>query len=138
MKGGIVVNLALNARDAVAAVTVPPREAGKKWTPTIEFRTGLVSAGKKDGGRSRGTHARLSVIDNGVGMNEETRTHAFEPFFSTKGQKGTGLGLSITYGLVKKLGGDISVESEVGKGTSFTVTLPVKRLEAPIEGIASR
>lgn len=80
----------------------------------------------------------VTITDNGSGIPPEHLRTIFEPFFSTKGQKGTGLGLSITYGLVKKLGGEISVESEVGKGTSFTVTLPVKRREAPIEGIASR
>lgn len=48
----------------------------------------------------------------------------FEPFFSTKGSKGTGLGLSICYGIIKGLKGDIEVESTLGKGTTFTITLP--------------
>jgi two-component system NtrC family sensor kinase len=54
--------------------------------------------------------------------------HIFEPFFTTKKEYGTGLGLSITYGIVDKLGGHIGVESRVGQGTSFTVTLPLKTI----------
>ena len=68
----------------------------------------------------------VTIADNGSGIPAENLRTVFEPFFSTKGEKGTGLGLSITYGLVQKLGGSISVESEVDKGTSFTITLPVK------------
>ncbi len=68
----------------------------------------------------------VTIADNGSGIPAENLRTVFEPFFSTKGEKGTGLGLSITYGLVQKLGGSISVESEVDKGTSFTLTLPVK------------
>jgi signal transduction histidine kinase len=68
----------------------------------------------------------VTITDNGSGIPAENLRTVFEPFFSTKGEKGTGLGLSITYGLVQKLGGNISVESEVDKGTSFTITLPVK------------
>jgi signal transduction histidine kinase len=68
----------------------------------------------------------VTITDNGSGIPAENLRTVFEPFFSTKGEKGTGLGLSITYGLVQKLGGNISVESEVGKGTSFKITLPVK------------
>ncbi len=68
----------------------------------------------------------VTISDDGCGIPAENLRTVFEPFFSTKGQKGTGLGLSITYGLVQKLGGNISVESEVDKGTSFTITLPVK------------
>jgi len=62
--------------------------------------------------------------DNGVGMPEETIQHIFDPFFTTKQRYGTGLGLSITYGIVKKLGGNIEVESEEGVGTAFKVYLP--------------
>jgi two-component system, NtrC family, sensor kinase len=68
----------------------------------------------------------VSVQDNGRGMSEETLKHIFEPFFTTKKGQGTGLGLSITYGIVKKLGGDIEVHSKEGQGTTFTVFLPKK------------
>ncbi|MBS1262506.1 MAG: Sensor protein ZraS [Calditrichaeota bacterium] len=76
-------------------------------------------------------HQRVeaSVRDNGMGISEGNLKHIFEPFFSTKGDFGTGLGLSITYGLVQKLGGRIDVQSELGEGTTFTVTLPVNRVE---------
>jgi two-component system NtrC family sensor kinase len=66
----------------------------------------------------------VEVADNGVGIPKEHLNRIFEPFFTTKKGVGTGLGLSITYGIVKKLGGDITVESQVGKGTRFIVYLP--------------
>lgn len=75
----------------------------------------------------------VEVEDNGIGMSREVVAHIFEPFFSTKGEKGTGLGLSITYGIVNKLGGAIEVASEEGKGTRFTVRLP---LHAPAPALA--
>jgi signal transduction histidine kinase len=69
---------------------------------------------------------RLSIEDNGCGISEAHLSKIFEPFFTTKKEgQGTGLGLSITYGLVQKLHGDISVESQTGQGTTFVVTLPV-------------
>lgn len=68
----------------------------------------------------------ISFRDNGCGMSQDTLEHIFEPFFTTKKGAGTGLGLSITYGIVKKLGGDIAVTSKVGEGTLFTVYLPRK------------
>ncbi len=69
----------------------------------------------------------VTFTDNGCGISEQNLSRIFEPFFSTKTKVGgTGLGLSITYGLVKKMGGDIRVKSEPGKGASFTVTLPIK------------
>jgi two-component system, NtrC family, sensor kinase len=73
-------------------------------------------------------YVEITISDNGVGMSDETLKHIFEPFFSTKKGYGTGLGLSITYGIVKKLGGEIKVESQLGKGTVFQVVLP-KRSE---------
>ncbi|NLW81677.1 MAG: two-component sensor histidine kinase [Desulfovibrionales bacterium] len=72
----------------------------------------------------------ISVEDNGCGMSEETCKHMFEPFFTTKKEKGTGLGMSITYGIVKRLGGDIQVKSKLGEGTTITIMLPKK----PVEG----
>jgi signal transduction histidine kinase len=69
----------------------------------------------------------VSVTDDGGGIPEEHLSHIFDPFFTTKKAGGTGLGLSITYGIVQKLGGQISVRSRVGEGTCFTVTLPVSK-----------
>jgi two-component system NtrC family sensor kinase len=67
----------------------------------------------------------LSVRDTGVGIPEEVRPHIFEPFVSTKGDtKGVGLGLAVVYGIVHRHGGDITVESDVGRGTCFRLTLP--------------
>ena len=66
----------------------------------------------------------VSVEDSGCGMPEETLRNIFEPFFTTKKGSGTGLGLAITYGIVKKMGGNIKAESKEGQGTTFTVYLP--------------
>jgi two-component system NtrC family sensor kinase len=72
---------------------------------------------------------QVDITDNGKGIPQEIISHIFEPFFTTKDsgeKKGTGLGLFITYGLVKKLDGQITVRSRVGVGTTFTVILPTK------------
>lgn len=71
-------------------------------------------------------YVTVKITDNGIGIAEEDIKHIFEPFFTSKKKHGTGLGLSITYGIIQKLGGIISVESQPGIGASFTVTLPVK------------
>jgi signal transduction histidine kinase len=69
----------------------------------------------------------ITITDNGCGIPDKDIKQIFEPFFTTRGMfEGTGLGLSITYGLVRKLKGTIAVRSKVGKGTTFTVTLPLK------------
>jgi signal transduction histidine kinase len=91
-------------------------------------------AALSDGGRLDITAKRaddhsvaITVTDNGCGIPQADIKRIFEPFFSTKAQSGgTGLGLSITYSLVQEIGGSISVLSEVGKGTEFTIRLPVK------------
>ena len=68
----------------------------------------------------------ISISDTGSGIAEEKLNKIFEPFFTTKPVgKGTGLGLSIAYDIVKKHNGEITVESEMGKGTTFTVQIPV-------------
>jgi len=72
----------------------------------------------------------ITISDNGCGMSEENLSKIFEPFFTTKERgKGTGLGLAITYGLVKKLQGNISVISKEMEGTSFIITLPIRMQE---------
>jgi len=75
----------------------------------------------------------VSIRDNGSGMSEETISNIFDPFFTTKRKGGTGLGLAITYGIVKKMGGEIKVTSKQGEGTIFTVYLPKKAKIGPGE-----
>ncbi len=78
------------------------------------------------GGRNGANLVGIQVTDDGCGMTEAQRRRVFEPFFTTKSRRGgVGLGLSITYSLVSELGGTIAVESEVGRGTSFLISLPV-------------
>ena len=72
-----------------------------------------------------GDTVALTVSDTGVGMSDEIRRRIFEPFFSTKGEAGSGLGLSMAYSIVKRHGGDIRVDSEPGRGTTFTIVFPV-------------
>ncbi len=85
----------------------------------------------------------FTVADNGMGMSDDVKAHIFEPFFTTKSEgKGVGLGLAIAYGIIERHHGTIEVESAVGKGTTFTVTLPVASpsesvqhiLDKPLEG----
>jgi two-component system NtrC family sensor kinase len=94
-----------------------------------------IDAIGKDGTISITTHTvagevRVVIQDNGHGIDKEVLPHIFEPFFTTKETgKGTGLGLSITHGLIKKLGGDITVRSQIDRGTAFTITLPTQGKE---------
>ena len=68
----------------------------------------------------------ITVSDSGSGVPQESIEKIFEPFYTTK-DKGTGLGLAIVYNIIKKHNGDITIESEAGKGTTFTITLPTRR-----------
>ncbi len=113
----VLINLAINARDAMP-------EGG---TLSIETRSAENGAPARQhpGYSVLGQHVLLSVTDSGVGMDAETRRQIFEPFFTTKERgKGTGLGLATVYGIVKQSGGEIWVESESGRGASFTIAFP--------------
>jgi len=114
----ILMNLATNARDAMPDGGTLKIEAG--YTDIDEVFI------KKYGFGKTGKYAYISVSDTGVGMDEETKENIFNPFFTTKEVgKGTGLGLSIVYGIVKQHSGFITVESNPGKGSTFTVFIPV-------------
>ena len=72
-------------------------------------------------------HVSVAINDTGVGIKPGDMQHIFEPFYTTKSAvKGTGLGLSVSYGIVKHHQGEIQVTSQPGKGTTFTVLLPIK------------
>lgn len=77
------------------------------------------------------SNIRISIQDTGEGIPPENLNFIFEPFFSTKAVKGTGLGLYVSYGIIKKHGGNIEVASEPGKGTTFTISLPLKKTSKP-------
>jgi signal transduction histidine kinase len=121
----VILNLTVNARDAM------PRGG----TLTIELSQ--VAAGQlqfDDSGRV-GPGVRLVVRDSGMGMTPDVQAHMFEPFFTTKEPgKGTGLGLATVYGIIKQSGGSVSVESELGHGTTFVIWLPRVENPAPVDG----
>ena len=114
----VLMNLATNARDAMPS-------GGK-----LCIRTESVLLDKEfyrqHGYGVPGRYARVTITDNGAGMDAETREKVFEPFFTTKEPgRGTGLGLSIVYGIVKQHGGYITIASERGVGTLFSIYLPL-------------
>ncbi len=112
------MNLAVNARDSM------PPEGGTVTVRTANFHlTGPKSIGTAT--MPAGEYVQIDVVDNGSGIAKEDIPKIFEPFFTTKptGQ-GTGLGLSTVYGIVKQTGGFITVDSEIGNGTTFSIFLP--------------
>ena len=78
--------------------------------------------------RTFGEKVTITVADTGVGMYPEVRSRIFDPFFTTKGKAGLGLGLAVSFGIIRRHGGNIEVESQYGKGTEFRVTLPVAKI----------
>lgn len=115
-----LLNLLVNARDAMpeggtATIAAEPHR--------LAFAFGNLPAGD---------YVRLSIADTGTGMTEEVRRRALDPFFTTKPEgQGTGLGLSMIYGFVTQSGGDVTIESKVGVGTTVTILLPLLA-DAPV------
>jgi len=112
----VLMNLAVNAQDAMPdggeiAIDVAPVELDAAFCAVHH-------------GAMPGPYAALIVSDTGCGMDDETRQHAFEPFFSTKHDQGTGLGLSSVYGVVKQHAGSIWIDSEPGHGARFSIYFP--------------
>jgi PAS domain S-box-containing protein len=112
----VMMNLVVNARDAMQAGGVLTLETSRD-----------------------GTFNTLAIVDTGTGIDAQTKTHLFEPFFTTKDLgKGTGLGLSTVMGIVQQSGGHITVDSEVGRGSTFRVFLPAVAKAAAAQPAAAR
>jgi len=105
----VFINLLVNAADAIG------NKGGK-----ISLVTGTVQFQGKE-------HVQVEVTDTGCGIAKENLSKIFEPFYSTKDQKGIGLGLSVVWGIIDKHQGTIAVDSELNKGTTFTIRLPVSQ-----------
>jgi len=101
----VLVNMVFNAIDAMP-------EGGKLSLTT----------------RVAGDSVVIKIVDTGVGMYPEVRSKIFDPFFTTKGKAGLGLGLAVSFGIIRRHGGNIEVESQYGKGTEFCITLPVAKM----------
>ncbi len=128
----IIVNMVVNSRDAMPG-------GGR-----IRILAENVPADHSDAVRGpnlpRGDYVVLSISDTGIGMSHETLAHIFEPFFTTKPPgAGTGLGLATAYGIVRQAGGDVVVESEPNRGTTFKIVLPrVRAAPAATETMPAR
>lgn len=112
-----LTNLLLNAVDAL------PRGGA------ITIRTRVTECEAPPGSAKPHQHVVVEVTDTGIGMNAETLRRCLEPFFSTKGKRGTGLGLAMVYGVMERHDGLVTVESELGKGSTFRLSFPVRKLQ---------
>jgi len=120
--GNAIINLVVNARDAMPSGGTVTIHTSNQAVNAKALGTAMMPAGD---------YVRIEVTDTGTGMSKEIQSKIFDPFFTTKpvGQ-GTGLGLATVYGIVKQSGGFIDVDSELGRGTSFNIYLPRRKIEA--------
>ncbi len=127
----VIMNLAINARDAI-------KNGGTLAisTKNVVLKEDVIETKNLD--LKKGKYVRLKISDTGIGMSQDTAFHIFEPFFTTKSKnKGTGLGLSTVYGIIKQSGGDIVVDSEPNKGSTFTIFLPIVNEKASLNEVSS-
>jgi len=111
-----LLNLVINARDAMEDM---------RGERTLVLRTRRAQG--KEAQLETGEYAVLELADNGPGMSQEVKDRAFEPFFTTKALgRGTGLGLSMVRGFCEQLGGTARIDSELGRGTTVRLYLPVQ------------
>ncbi len=124
----VIMNLVVNAKDAMPnGGKISIRTAGVTLDDSYRPENTFIK---------NGPYVMISVSDNGEGMDRETQARIFEPFFTTKEKgKGTGLGLSTVYGIIKQSGGYVFVQSELGRGTVFTIYFP--RVDEPSEAIGA-
>ena len=122
----IILNLAVNARDAMP-------DGGRLTLSTGTLRIdGAQPAGCSER-LPAGEYALINMTDTGTGMTDEVKDHLFEPFFSTKEDRhNSGLGLATTYGIVRQSGGQICIDSQIGKGTMVTIYFPKVPAPPPI------
>jgi PAS domain S-box-containing protein len=121
----IIFNIVINSRDAMPA-------GGQIFIETEDVLRPVLAP---SGNVTIGQYVAIKIRDTGVGMDEETRLHAFEPFYTTKELgRGTGLGLATVYGIVQQSHGEIAIESSPRKGTQVTILLPATLSDAPLAG----
>jgi two-component system NtrC family sensor kinase len=107
----VILNLVLNAAESMS-------DGGTVTVATGTYRDASTRILRADA-------IQIQIRDTGAGIDEEHMPHIFEPFFSTKGERGTGLGLWVSSGIVQAHGGTLQVRSRPGRGTTFTITLPI-------------
>jgi two-component system cell cycle sensor histidine kinase/response regulator CckA len=115
-----LINLAVNARDAMPAGGELTVTTTNEWRPRQPERTASMPLAE---------YVVIRITDTGIGMTDDVKTRVFEPFFTTKAPgRGTGTGLQTVHGIVTQAGGRIDVISAPGAGTTFRVLLPVQPL----------
>jgi CheY-like chemotaxis protein len=119
----VITNLALNARDAM-------RDGGK-----LTLRLRAPRDGEPTTAKDGSAYAVLEVADTGTGMSDEVKARMFEPYFTTKQASGTGLGLASVRELLERAGGEVRVDSELGRGTSISLFWPLAPPQAQPAGI---
>ncbi|MEL6686494.1 MAG: ATP-binding protein [Pseudomonadota bacterium] len=131
----VIMNLCVNARDAMedqggGTITIASDRLDRATIRDQGLRAALTEFPADD-------IVLISVSDTGTGMTDKVKAKIFEPFFTTKEQgKGTGLGLATVYGIIQQSGGHLSVDSELGKGTTFNIYLPAAPQQAAEEQAA--